>query len=128
MKIEYDISTKDEKEVSYIDLIDTILDKLGFNKANNGTRLLRKFIIYVYLKDPLDIDIKREINAFIRDNKLNTNYNSVKQRIQYAIYNCNIDKMKKNFYAVFHNEYDYYFLSVKNMVNFILNVLEKNKF
>ena len=42
MKPEYDISTKDEKEVSYIDFIDTILDTLGFNKSNNGTRLLRR--------------------------------------------------------------------------------------
>ena len=50
------------------------------------------------------------------------------KRFEYAIYNCDIDKMKKNFYRVFNNEYNYYYLSVKNMVNFILNVLEKNKF
>lgn len=128
MKIEYDISTKDEKEVSCIDLVDTILDKLGFNKSNNGTRLFRKFIVYVYLKDPFDIDIKREINAFIKDNNINMSYYNMNKRFQYAIYNCDIDKMKKNFYVIFHNEYDYYFLSVKNMLNFILNVLEKNIF
>ena len=52
-------------------------------------------------------------------------YSNVYKRIQYAIYNCDIDKMKSNFYTLFNNEYDYYYLSVKNMVNFILNVLEK---
>ena len=128
MKIKYDISTKDEKEVSYIDLVDTILDMLGFNKANNGTRLFRKFIIYVYKTDPFDIDIKREINCFIKDNNINTNYQNMNKRFEYAIYNCDSDKMKKNFYRVFNNEYNYYYLSVKNMVNFILNVLEKNEF
>lgn len=127
MKTKYDISTKD-KEVSYISIVDTILDLLGFNKANNGTRLLREFIIYIYSKDLLEIDVKREINAFIKDNKMNNNFNNVYKRFQYAIYNSDCDKMKRNFYIVFHVEYDYYFLSVKNMVNFILNVLEKSVF
>jgi len=127
MKTEYDIYTK-EKEVSYISLVDTILDSLGFNKANNGTRLLRKFIIYIFLKDPVEIDIKREINAFIKENGMNNNFENVYKRFQYAIYNCDYEKMKNNFYVVFSIEYDYYFLSVKNMVNFILSVLEKNKF
>lgn len=126
MKTEYDISTK-EKEVSYISLVDTILNILGFNKSNNGTRLLRELVIYIYLKDPFYIDIKHEINSFIRDNKINTNYYNINKRIQYAIYNCDYDKMKSNFYVVFRTEYDYYFLSVKNMVNFILNVLEKKE-
>ncbi len=127
MKTKYGISTKD-KEVSYIGLIDTILDLLGFNKVNNGTRMLRKFIMYVYLKDPFDINVKREINAFIKDKKINSNYYNMNKRFQYAISNCDIDKMKNNFYMVFHNEYDYYYLTVKTMINFILNVLEKNKF
>ena len=100
MKTKYDISTKDEKEVSYIDLVDTILDMLGFNKANNGTRLFRKFIIYVYKKDPFDIDIKREINSFIKDNNINMSYYNMNKRFQYAIFNCDIDKMKRNFYTI----------------------------
>ena len=128
MKTKYDISTKDEKEVSYIEFVDTILDALGFNRANNGTRLLRFFIIYIYKKNPFDIDIKREINEFINDNNLNSNYDSLKKRMQYAIDNCDKMKMKNNFYMIFHMEYDLYFLTLKNMVNFILNVLEKNEF
>lgn len=123
MKTEYGISTKD-KEVSYNGLVDTILDSLGFNKANNGTRLLRKFIIYIYLKNPFEIDVKKEITEFIEDNKIAHTYSNVYKRIQYAIYNCDIDKMKSNFYIVFHVEYEYYFLSVKRMIIFILNVLE----
>ena len=127
MKTKYGISTK-EKEISYIGFVDTILDLLGFNKVNNGTRLLRKFIIYVFLKDPVEINIKREINAFIRENGMNNNFDNVYKRFQYAIYNCDYEKMKHNFYVVFSVEYDYYFLSVKNMINFILNVLEKKEF
>ncbi len=127
MKTKYDISTKD-KEVSYIGFVDTIFDSLGFNKANNGTRLLRKFIIYVYLKNPDEIDLKREIKEFIEDNRINNNYNNIYKRFQYAISNCDHNKMKNNFYLVFNIEYDYYFLSVKSMVNYLVNILEKNKF
>ena len=124
MKTEYDISTK-EKEISYISYVDTILDNLGFNKANNGTRLLRKFIIYVYFKDPFELNIKREMNAFIRDKNINITYHNFYKRIQYAIDNSDIDKMKKNFYLVFHLNYDYFYLKVKYIVNLILNVLEQ---
>ncbi len=127
MKTKYDISTKD-KEISYIGFVDTIFDLLGFNKANNGTRLLRKFIIYVYLKNPDEIDLKHEIKEFIKDNRINNNYNNMYKRFQYAIYNCDYNKMKHNFYRIFNIEYDYYFLSVKTMVNFLINIIEKNKF
>ena len=126
MKTEYDVSTKD-KEISYIGLVDAVLDLLGFNKANNGTRLLRKFIIYIYLKNPFEIDVKKEINEFIGDNKIEKTYSNIYKRFQYAIYNCDIDKMKSNFYIAFHVKYEYYYLSVKRMIIFILNVLEKKR-
>ncbi len=128
MKTEYDISTKDEKEVSYIDFVDTILDTLGFNKANNGTRLLREFIIYLYIKKPIEIKFKNEINSFIKDKKIKISYGNFKERLKYAILNSNNDKMKNNFYKVFRIEYDYYYLSLKNIITFILNAMERNRF
>ena len=128
MKTEYDISTKEEKEVSYIDFVDTILDKLGFNKANNGTRLLREFIIYLYIKNPLEIKIKDEINAFIKDKKIKISYGNFKERVKYAILNADNKKMQEHFYEVFRIDYDYYFLSVKQIITYIVNAMERNKF
>ena len=128
MKTEYDISTKDEKEVSYIEFVDTILDTLGFNKANNGTRLLREFIIYLYIKKPLEIKLKEEMNAFIKEKKIKLSYGNFKERLKYAILNADNDKMQEHFYEVFRIQYDYYYLSVKNIVIFILNAMERNNF
>lgn len=128
MKTEYDISTKDENEVSYIDFVDTILDTLGFNKANNGTRLLREFIIYLYIKKPLEIKLKDEMNSFIKEKKIKMSYGNFKERLKYAILNADNDKMKNHFYEVFRIQYDYYYLSVKNIVTFILNAMERNGF
>ncbi len=126
MKTEYDISTKDEKEVSYIDFVDTILDTLGFNKANNGTRLLREFIIYLYIKKSLEIKLKDEIYNFIRDKKIKMSYGNFKERLKYAILNADNNKMQNHFYEVFKIEYDYYYLSVKSIVIFIVNSMERN--
>ena len=52
MITKYDISTKD-KDVSYIEFVDMILDRLGFRRNNVGTRFLREFVIYLYKKNPL---------------------------------------------------------------------------
>ena len=49
MITKYDISTKD-KDVSYIEFVDMILDRLGFRRNNVGTRFLREFVIYLYKK------------------------------------------------------------------------------
>ena len=40
MKTKYDNSTKDKREVSYIDFVDTILTMLGFRINMSGTRLI----------------------------------------------------------------------------------------
>ena len=74
---------------------------------------------------PFELNIKREMNAFIRDKNINITYHNFYKRIQYAIDNSDIDKMKKNFYLVFHLNYDYFYLKVKYIVNLILNVLEQ---
>lgn len=121
-----DISTKD-KEVSYIEFIDMMLDRLGFRKNNVGTRFLREFVIYLYKKNPLEIIINDEIEEFLveRNIKKITIINFIR-RINYAIQYADSKKMKDNFLNVFHTEFDLYYLTPKTFIIFMLNVLEKD--
>lgn len=127
MVTEYDISTKD-KEVSYIEFIDMILDILGFRKNNVGTRFLREFIIYLYKKNPFEIIINNEIEEFLNERNIKhlTIINFIK-RINYAIQYADNQKMKDNFFNVFHTQFDYYYLTPKSFIILMLNVLEKNR-
>lgn len=126
MITEYDISTKD-KEVSYIEFVDMILDRLGFRKNNVGTRFLREFVIYLYKKNPFEI-INNEIEEFlIEKNITNLTVINFIKRINYAIQYADNTKMKDNFFNVFHTQYDSYYLTPKTFIILILNMLEKNR-
>ena len=127
MKTKYDISTK-EKEISYVVFIDELLGKLGFKKNINGTKLLRELIIYLYIKDPFTIDIKKEITNLINQRGINISYDNYIKRIQYSIGYADISKMNKNFKQVFKTDFDYYYLSAKTLIILILSILEKTKF
>ena len=124
MKTKYDISTKD-KEISYICFVDDILDKLGFCKNISGTKMLRKIIIYIYFKDSFSINLKKEINDYIKENNINMNYIVFRSYLDYAITNTDKEKMKKNFKTIFNLEYNYYYLSVKYIVSLIINMMER---
>ncbi len=126
MITKYDISTKD-KDVSYIEFVDMILDRLGFRRNNVGTRFLREFVIYLYKKNPLEIIINDEIEEFLveRNIKKITIINFIR-RINYAIQYADSKKMKDNFLNVFHTEFDLYYLTPKTFIIFMLNVLEKD--
>ena len=128
MKTEYDISTEDKKEVSYIEFVDTILMDLGFKVNMSGTRLLRDFVIFVYKRKSLEIDIKKELVEFSKSTKLKISYNNFNIKIYNAINYADINKMKKNFYSIFRIEFDYYYLSVKTIITFLINAMEKNNF
>lgn len=127
MVTKYDISTKD-KEVSYIEFVDMILDRLGFRKNNVGTRFLREFVIYLYKKNPFEILINNEIEEFLKEREIKnlTIINFIK-RIDYAIRYADIKKIEDNFFKVFHTEYDSYYLTPKSFIILMLNVLEKNR-
>ena len=127
MVTKYDISTKD-KEVSYIEFVDMILDRLGFRKNNVGTRFLREFVIYLYKKNPFEILINNEIEEFLKEREIKnlTIINYIK-RIDYAIRYADIKKIEDNFFKVFHTEYDSYYLTPKSFIILMLNVLEKNR-
>lgn len=128
MITEYDISTKD-KEVSYIEFVDMILDRLGFRKNNVGTRFLREFVIYLYRKNPFEIIINNEIEEFLTERNIkNLSIINFIKRIDYAIQYVNNTKMKDNFFNVFHTQFDYYYLTPKTFIILMLNVLEKNRF
>lgn len=126
MITEYDISTKD-KEVSYIEFVDMILDRLGFRKNNVWTRFLREFVIYLYKKNPFEIIINNEIEEFLKERNIKnlTIINFIK-RINYAIQYADNTKMKGNFFNVFHTQYDSYYLTPKTFIILMLNVLEKS--
>ena len=126
MITEYDISTKD-KEVSYIEFVDMILDRLGFRRNNVGARFLREFVIYLYKKNPFEIIINNEIEEFLEERNIEnlTIINFIK-RINYAIQYADVKKMKDNFFNVFHTEFDLYYLTPKTFIIFMLNVLEKD--
>lgn len=126
MITKYDISTKD-KDVSYIEFVYMILDRLGFRRNNVGTRFLREFVIYLYKKNPLEIIINDEIEEFLveRNIKKITIINFIR-RINYAIQYADSKKMKDNFLNVFHTEFDLYYLTPKTFIIFMLNVLEKD--
>ena len=128
MKTKYDNSTKDKREVSYIDFVDTILTMLGFRINMSGTRLLRDFVIYLYIKQPLEIDIKKEVIEYLKIKNVKMTYNNFNMKIYNAINYADINKMKNNFYSIFKTEFDYYYLSVKTIIIFMTNVMEKNKF
>ncbi len=128
MITKYDIIAKDTK-VSYIEFVDMILDTLGFRINNVGTRFLREFVIYLYKKNPFEIIINNEIEEFLEERKIKnlTIINFVK-RINYAIQYADNTKMKNNFFTIFHTQYDSYYLTPKNFIILILNVLEKSRF
>ena len=120
-----DISTKD-KEVSYIEFIDMMLDRLGFRKNNVGTRFLREFVIYLYKKNPLEIIINDEIGEFLVERNIkNLTIINFIRRINYAIKYADRKKMKDNFFNIFYTEFDLYYLTPKNFIVLMLNVLEK---
>ncbi len=120
-----DISTKD-KEVSYIEFIDMMLDRLGFRKNNVGTRFLREFVIYLYKKNPLEIIINDEIGEFLVERNIkNLTIINFIRRINYAIQYADRKKMKDNFFNIFYTEFDLYYLTPKNFIVLMLNVLEK---
>ena len=126
MKTEYDICTKEER-ISYSEFVDDILiNKLGMNIVNSGTKYLRELIIYIYLKDPFEIIIDNEIKAFLNDKHINKNFYTIKNKIKYAIDYANIEKIKDNFYLVFRDEYNPYFLTTKHVVEIVINMMNKN--
>ena len=126
MKTEYDICTK-EKRISYLEFVDDILiNKLGLRITTAGTKYLRELIIYIYLKDPFEIFIDKEIKCFLKDNNINKSFTNVKSKIRYAIDYADTNKTRKNFYLIFGNEYDSYFLTTKHIVETIINLMNKN--
>ena len=127
MKTEYDVSTKD-KEISCSEIVDDILySKLGLKPANNGTRYLRELIMYIYKKETYEYRVDKEIQLFLKEKGIDKNYKTVKSTMVYAINNARKDKLKENFYYVFKTDYDTYFVSIKNIVNSVLTLIENYK-
>ena len=118
----YDNSTKD-KELSYY--VDILLDKLGFRKNTLGTKYLRDLILFIYFNNVYDIFIDKACINFLKSkNIMHISKKNFINRLDYAIKNVDIDKFQKNFYSIFHIEYDIYYLSVKNIVILLVNKIK----
>ncbi len=127
MKTEYDISTK-EKEISCLELVDDILyGKLGLKPSNGGTKYLRDLILYIYAKNNYEFCVENELRLFIKEKNLKCNFKTVKSKIVYAINNARKECLEKNFYYVFKSDYNFYYLSIKNIVNAIICHLDKKQ-
>lgn len=116
------------KKVSYIEFVDTILINLEFKVNMSGTRLLRDFVIYLYKEKPMEINIKDEFQKYVKIKNIKITYYNFIVKINNAINYTDTNKMQKNFYSVFRTEFDYYYLSVKTFITFLINAMERNNF
>ena len=124
MRYSYDISTKD-KEMSYAMLVDEYLLNLGFGFNKNGTKYLRDLILTAYFTQDYEFFIESTVNKFFEINKINMTKKNFIRTIQYSIENVNHNKIKNNFYSVLNVEYDYYYLTPKNLTILFIGLLER---
>ena len=125
MRYSYDISTKD-KEISYANLVDKYLLDLGFGINKNGTKYLRDLILTVYFNQDYDFFVDSMVDKFLSINKINTiDKNSFLRAIKYSIQTIDNKKAKKNFFSILQVDYDYYFLTTRNLTILINNVLRR---
>lgn len=70
--------------------------------------------------------VEEECKSYFKENKIdNISFDNFRHRIDYSIKNVDIDKFKSNFEDIFRIDYDIYYLSVKNIVMLILNLMER---
>ena len=125
MRYSYDISTKD-KEISYVNLVDSYLLDLGFGINKNGTKYLRDLILTAYFNQEYTLDINYTIITFLDINKIESiNKNDFLKCIFYTINNINTRKSKENFNNIFETQYDIYYFTPKNLTILFMNLLTK---
>lgn len=124
MRYSYDISTKD-KEISYANLVDKYLLDLGFGFNKNGTKYLRDLILTAYFMQDYEFFISDTVDKFININKLKISKRNYIRAIQYSIESIDSNKTKNNFCSIFNIEYDYYYLTPKNLTILIMSLLQK---
>ncbi len=124
MRYSYDVSTKD-KEILYARLVDKYLLELGFGFNKNGTKYLRDLILTAYFIQDYEFFVEDTIEKFLDINKINMTKKNFLRSVQYSIESVDYNKTKRNFYSVFNVEYDYYYLTPKNLTILIISLLER---
>lgn len=120
MKISYN-STKDKSLNSYEYVLFTNLLKLGFKINNLGTKYLIKLLVFIIenqvYTDVEDINIDYICSKFLKANpQITISKRGFKGRLEYAINNVDISKLKNNFNKVLNIEYDYDLVTLKNLI------------
>ena len=124
MRYSYDISTKD-KEILYANLVDQYLFELGFGLNKNGTKYMRDLILTAYFMNDYCFEVSVTAEKFINMNKIDITKKNYIRLIQYDIKNINYKKMKENFYSIFEIQYDFRYLTPKNLIILFINKLSR---
>lgn len=119
----YDTFTKDKTKVSYEFWVEKSLINLGFCYSNAGTHYLKKMILYVFENDLDNVTMEKLYIEISK--KTNKKPLAIKGAIKYAINMINTTKAKSNFYKIFNYEYDYYFLTPKNLILLFVTLLNR---
>ena len=127
MRYSYDISTKD-KEISYANLVDRCLLELGFGFNKNGTKYLRDLILSAFFMEDYKLEINSVVTHFLDINSINITRKNYIRTIQYSIENIDYKKAKENFSKIFNVEYDFYYLTPRNLTILFMNKLSKTEF
>ena len=130
MKSSYN-STKEKNLNSYEYVLFTYLLKLGFKINNKGTKYLIKLTLFILSNhlytDIEDINIDCICSKFLKENpQINISKRTFKGRLEYAINNSNTKKLKENFASVLNVDYDYYLITLKNIIILFLYLCNKD--
>ena len=122
MKNSYDY-TKNEKYKSYEQFVYKSLIDLGFRITNVGTMYLKDLILFAYYNNYYEINVTKLVKDFMQYK--NINYISYRRIINYMDYSLkNTSSMlSKNFIKVFSFQFNYYYISIKNLLLLFLNLL-----
>lgn len=121
---EINTCTNDKQvDISYADIITSTLINLGFRSISNKGFFYYKTAILLALYLPEDNIVLNEIY-----NTISLKYNKPAKKIQKNINNLferlNTTLLKENFHKTFNLEFDYSYVSPKNLLILILNLIK----
>lgn len=122
MKNSYDY-TKDEKYKSYEQFVYKSLIDLGFRITNVGTMYLKDLILFAYYNNYYEISVTKLVKDYIQYKSINyISYRTIINCMDYSLKNTS-SMLSKNFTKVFSFQFNYYYISIKNLLLLFLNLL-----
>ena len=122
MKNSYDY-TKDEKYKSYEQFVYKSLIDLGFRVTNVGTMYLKDLILFAYYNNYYEIYVTKLVKDFMQYKNINyISYRTIINYMDYSLKNTS-SMLSKNFIKVFSFQFNYYYISIKNLLLLFLNLL-----